>query len=79
MELEDYCSYSSFENNLSLMAVTMSGAIIGVLLNGKIAINFTVGFFQFFLPYTFIPISAIDFKLSDNFRICLHTQPRHEY
>ncbi|XP_070171547.1 arylalkylamine N-acetyltransferase 1 isoform X1 [Polyergus mexicanus] len=35
MELEDYCSYSSFENNLSLMAVTTNGAIIGVLLNGK--------------------------------------------
>ncbi|GAB1866855.1 N-acetyltransferase domain-containing protein [Camponotus japonicus] len=34
-ELEDYCSHSSFENNLSLMAVTASGAIIGVLLNGK--------------------------------------------
>lgn len=36
-ELEDYCSHSSFENNLSLMAVSTSGAIIGVLLNGKMA------------------------------------------
>ncbi|KMR04593.1 dopamine n-acetyltransferase isoformx1 [Lasius niger] len=35
-ELEDYCSHSSFENNLSLMAVTANGAIIGVLLNDKI-------------------------------------------
>ncbi|XP_050445994.1 arylalkylamine N-acetyltransferase 1-like isoform X2 [Cataglyphis hispanica] len=35
VELEDYCSHSSFENNLSLMAVTTSGAIIGVQLNGK--------------------------------------------
>ncbi|XP_072765267.1 arylalkylamine N-acetyltransferase 1 isoform X2 [Anoplolepis gracilipes] len=35
LELEDFCSHSSFENNLSLMAVTTSGAIVGVLLNGK--------------------------------------------
>ncbi|XP_071634644.1 arylalkylamine N-acetyltransferase 1 isoform X1 [Temnothorax longispinosus] len=35
MELEDYCSHSSLENNLSLMAVSASGAIVGVLLNGK--------------------------------------------
>lgn len=35
-ELEDYCSQASFDNNLSLMAVSTSGAIIGVLLNGKI-------------------------------------------
>ncbi|XP_029157914.1 dopamine N-acetyltransferase-like isoform X2 [Nylanderia fulva] len=34
-ELEDYCSHSSFENNLSLMAVTANGTIIGVVLNGK--------------------------------------------
>ncbi|XP_020293505.1 dopamine N-acetyltransferase-like isoform X2 [Pseudomyrmex gracilis] len=35
VELEDYCSYASFENNLSLMAVSANGGIIGVLLNGK--------------------------------------------
>ncbi|XP_012228663.1 arylalkylamine N-acetyltransferase 1-like isoform X2 [Linepithema humile] len=35
LELEDYCSHASLENNLSLMAVSTSGAIIGVLLNGK--------------------------------------------
>ncbi|XP_011632927.1 dopamine N-acetyltransferase-like isoform X2 [Pogonomyrmex barbatus] len=35
MELEDYCSHATFENNLSLMAVSASGAIIGVQLNGK--------------------------------------------
>jgi len=53
-ELEDYCSHSSFENNLSLMAVTASGAIIGVLLNGKIAtVILCFVFFQLF-PYTFI-------------------------
>ncbi|XP_015176965.1 PREDICTED: dopamine N-acetyltransferase-like isoform X2 [Polistes dominula] len=35
-ELEDYCKDSSLENNLSLMAISSStGAIIGVLLNGK--------------------------------------------
>ncbi|XP_076182731.1 arylalkylamine N-acetyltransferase 1 isoform X2 [Ptiloglossa arizonensis] len=35
LELEEYCSMSAVENNLSLMAVSTSGAIIGVLLNGK--------------------------------------------
>ncbi|XP_076247423.1 arylalkylamine N-acetyltransferase 1 isoform X4 [Calliopsis andreniformis] len=35
LELEEYCSMSSLENNLSLMAVSTSGAIVGVLLNGK--------------------------------------------
>lgn len=35
MELEDYCSHSSLENNLSLMAVSASGTIVGVQLNGK--------------------------------------------
>ncbi|KAG9430497.1 dopamine N-acetyltransferase-like isoform X1 [Apis mellifera carnica] len=35
LELEEYCSMSSFENNLSLMAVSTNGAIIGVILNGK--------------------------------------------
>lgn len=35
LELEEYCSHTSFENNLSFMAVSTSGAIIGVLLNGK--------------------------------------------
>jgi len=34
-ELEDYCSHASFENNLSLMAVSASGAIVGVILNGN--------------------------------------------
>ncbi|KAK2580478.1 hypothetical protein KPH14_006218 [Odynerus spinipes] len=36
LELEDYCSKSSLENNLSLMAVSSSGAIVGILLNGKL-------------------------------------------
>ncbi|CAL7943027.1 unnamed protein product [Xylocopa violacea] len=36
IELEQYCSKSSLENNLSLMAVSTSGAIVGVLLNGKV-------------------------------------------
>lgn len=35
LELEEYCSMSSLENNLSLMAVSTSGAIVGVILNGK--------------------------------------------
>lgn len=35
LELEEYCSMSSFENNLSLMAISTNGAIIGVILNGK--------------------------------------------
>ncbi|PBC29526.1 arylalkylamine N-acetyltransferase 1 isoform X1 [Apis cerana] len=35
LELEEYCSMSSLENNLSLMAVSTNGAIIGVILNGK--------------------------------------------
>ncbi|XP_036142829.1 dopamine N-acetyltransferase isoform X2 [Monomorium pharaonis] len=35
VELEEYCSNSSLENNLSLMAVSTSGTIVGVLLNGK--------------------------------------------
>lgn len=35
-ELEDYCSHASLENNLSLMAVSASGTIVGVLLNGKV-------------------------------------------
>lgn len=35
LELEEYCSMSSLENNLSLMAVSTSGALVGVLLNGK--------------------------------------------
>ncbi|XP_017791477.1 PREDICTED: dopamine N-acetyltransferase-like isoform X1 [Habropoda laboriosa] len=35
LELEEYCSMSSLENNLSLMAVSTNGAIVGVLLNGK--------------------------------------------
>ncbi|XP_019698696.2 dopamine N-acetyltransferase isoform X1 [Harpegnathos saltator] len=34
-ELEDYCSNASFDNNFSLMAVSASGAIVGVILNGK--------------------------------------------
>ncbi|KAH0944768.1 hypothetical protein HN011_009652 [Eciton burchellii] len=34
-ELEDYCSNASFENNLSLMAISASGTIVGVSLNGK--------------------------------------------
>jgi hypothetical protein len=36
-ELEDYCSNASFENNLSLMAISASGTIVGVSLNGKTA------------------------------------------
>lgn len=36
LELEEYCCSSSFDNNLSLMAVSSTGAIIGVLLNGKL-------------------------------------------
>lgn len=36
MELEDYCSHASLENGLSLMAVSASGAIVGVQLNGKV-------------------------------------------
>lgn len=43
LELEDYCSKSSLENNLSLMAVSSTGAIIGVLLNGEFIINLSVG------------------------------------
>lgn len=35
VELEEYCSTSSMENNLSFMAVSNSGAIVGVTLNGK--------------------------------------------
>ncbi|XP_054015128.1 arylalkylamine N-acetyltransferase 1-like isoform X2 [Hylaeus anthracinus] len=35
LELEEYCSMSAVENNLSLMAVSTSGAIVGVMLNGK--------------------------------------------
>ncbi|KAL0106029.1 hypothetical protein PUN28_016032 [Cardiocondyla obscurior] len=35
IELEEYCSNSSLDNNLSLMAVSSSGAVIGVVLNGK--------------------------------------------
>ncbi|XP_012348903.1 dopamine N-acetyltransferase isoform X2 [Apis florea] len=35
LELEEYCSMSSLENNLSLMAVSTNGAIVGVILNGK--------------------------------------------
>lgn len=35
VELENYCSNASLENSLSLMAVSASGAIVGVLLNGK--------------------------------------------
>lgn len=35
LELEEYCSMSSLENNLSFMAVSTNGAIIGVILNGK--------------------------------------------
>lgn len=35
LELEDYCSTSTMENNLSLMAVSTNGAIVGVTLNGK--------------------------------------------
>lgn len=34
-ELEDYCSQGTFENNLSLMAVSTNGTIVGVSLNGK--------------------------------------------
>ncbi|KYN39137.1 hypothetical protein ALC56_06563 [Trachymyrmex septentrionalis] len=34
-ELEEYCCNASFENNMSLMAVSASGTIVGVLLNGK--------------------------------------------
>ncbi|XP_014598758.1 PREDICTED: dopamine N-acetyltransferase-like isoform X1 [Polistes canadensis] len=34
-ELEDYCRDSSLDNNLSLMAISSTGSIIGVLLNGK--------------------------------------------
>ncbi|XP_011341168.1 dopamine N-acetyltransferase isoform X2 [Ooceraea biroi] len=34
-ELEDYCSNASFENNLSLKAVSANGTIVGVSLNGK--------------------------------------------
>lgn len=36
MELEEYCSQSSLENNLSLMAVSANGTIVGVQLNGKV-------------------------------------------
>lgn len=36
LELEDYCSKSSLENNLSFMAVSSTGSIVGVLLNGKL-------------------------------------------
>lgn len=36
MELEDYCSHTSLENNLSLMAVSANGTIVGVQLNGKV-------------------------------------------
>jgi len=39
-ELEDYCSHGSFENDLSLMAVSTSGSIVGVSLNGKVATLF---------------------------------------
>lgn len=35
VELENYCSNASLENSLSLMAVSASGAIVGVLLNGE--------------------------------------------
>ncbi|XP_014470404.1 PREDICTED: dopamine N-acetyltransferase-like isoform X2 [Dinoponera quadriceps] len=35
IELEDYCSNASLGNNFSLMAVSASGAIVGVILNGK--------------------------------------------
>ncbi|XP_076639345.1 arylalkylamine N-acetyltransferase 1 isoform X1 [Colletes latitarsis] len=35
LELEEYCSMSAVENNLSFMAVSNSGAIVGVVLNGK--------------------------------------------
>lgn len=35
VELEKYCMESSFENNLSLMAVSAKGDIIGVVLTGK--------------------------------------------
>ncbi|XP_032677783.1 dopamine N-acetyltransferase-like isoform X2 [Odontomachus brunneus] len=35
IELEDYCSTASLENGFSLMAVSASGAIVGVMLNGK--------------------------------------------
>ncbi|XP_018402170.1 PREDICTED: dopamine N-acetyltransferase-like isoform X2 [Cyphomyrmex costatus] len=38
-ELEEYCSNASFENNLSLMAVSASGTIVGVLLNGKMGLS----------------------------------------
>lgn len=36
LELEEYCSTESIENNLSVMAVSTSGAIIGVELNGQL-------------------------------------------
>ncbi|KAG7199256.1 hypothetical protein KM043_018122 [Ampulex compressa] len=35
VELEEYCSMSSIENNLSLMAISNTGAIVGVILNGQ--------------------------------------------
>lgn len=35
LELEEYCSMSTIANNLNIMAVSTSGAIVGVLLNGK--------------------------------------------
>lgn len=46
LELEEYCSMSSLENNLSLMAVSTSGAIVGVMLNGK---NLIYGLFSLFI------------------------------
>lgn len=42
IELENYCVYSSLENNLSLMAVSASGAIVGIELNGKVVADFLV-------------------------------------
>ncbi|KZC05043.1 Dopamine N-acetyltransferase [Dufourea novaeangliae] len=35
LELEEYCSTSSMENNLSVMAVSTSSTIVGIALNGK--------------------------------------------
>lgn len=50
VELEDYCSHASFENNLSLMAVSTSDSIVGVSLNGKmIVMSYALHFFCFYL------------------------------
>ena len=36
LELEEYCSMSTLANNLNLIAVSTSGAVVGVVLNDKL-------------------------------------------